>query len=158
MAVTVDLEAAAKSRQWQEKRASKKEARAAKSPGKRRRDRKLVAKLNAITDVPSGTRRYIITIPRNRIDDAKKFGCRFHVATKLWFIDNPVRIADFAAWRPALVNLHQFVNREKAPLAEHAPSQRLDYEAPEKAQSAPQTPAEQAVGQRPADAASELRA
>lgn len=147
----VDLDSAAKSRQWQEKRASKKVARRAKKDAARneRIGRKLYGD---ILNMQFTGKRYALSVPPSRYDTAKAAGCQWDAKNRFWYIDNPERIADFSAWRPVLLNIG------KAPLAEYAQSQRLDYDSSEKAQSAPHAPAEQVAGQTPADAASELRA
>ena len=55
--------------------------------------------------LPAGTKRYYLSVPSGRRTFKQAFdaGCRFDHSIGRWYIDNPVVLSDFTAWKPSLV-------------------------------------------------------
>ena len=61
--------------------------------------------INSRLHLPAGTKRYSLSVPSGRWTFKQAFdaGCRFDHSIGRWYIDNPVVLSDFTAWKPSLV-------------------------------------------------------
>ncbi len=63
--------------------------------------------------VPDGVRRYYLRVPAHSNHIAAAAGCHYDSHAGRWYIDNPQRIEDFAAWKPSRVGLEKLIAQLK---------------------------------------------